>query len=703
MTISLSCIVASAALLLGAVDTLASFAPNVAKEKSLLKLYAPLANDIDGAHLLIKGQAQTYPIIKNAFLFLSKPRDYYEGMDACLSMGDGGYVFIAGSRGATELVELLNSNAPANAEVQGFDQYWVFNDIFCDLSHQIKVNASVGQIQGWRDQNAFRFLGIPYAEPPTGERRFAKPVSKAPFNTGVWDATEYGHICPQMPLLPNRHQRSKFLDILLSRLENTATENEDCLYLNVYTPSLKSTKQPGLPVIVFIHGGGYTSFSGSTVLFEPGHMVARGGVVVVTFNYRLGFLGWFENTDAWSRTSVPGNQAIHDIILALQWVKNNIASFGGDPNRVTVMGESVGAVSIRALLSAPSTWDLYQNVIVESDPITLPFKPAAMATQETNYFMEALGCEPNNLSCARAARTEEISKAQLPAFDRALADNRWTTFGLVYRPVIDGDLIAADFTELVKQGRHNTKANILWGTMRDEAGLYASPLWNDPVPCDNASMALQELFEKHRIPTIMDSGFFQLDPTQLDSFRATATRFSTEYFWLCPLRYLSRQASKHKPTFNFRFNRGRDIPLVNDPFCGTEADRVCHSLGLQPSLGSGDAVPGYVQNGDDALFARQVIDRFTSFAKTGNPNPQPGQVGFEASNPDVTSVKWEPYNSSSSSSSSSSSAYSPILELNLQSKMSYNAEFDVCDWMDRDFHYGFQVHDPAKYVSSADM
>ncbi|KAG0050749.1 hypothetical protein BGZ83_004465 [Gryganskiella cystojenkinii] len=630
-----------------------------------------------------------------------------------------------------ELVQLLNSNPAAHDEVQGFDQYWVYNAfpgvfgkclavnktsettnlIDCstqlatvckngakrrdllqkDLTRQIRIDTPIGQVQGYRDQNAFRFVGIPYAEPPTGDRRFAKPVPKSRF-VSVWDATSYGHSCPQMSLLPDRHQKRGFWDTFLSDLANVATEGEDCLHLNVHTPSLKSAHRSGLPVIVFVHGGGYTSFAGSTILFEPGHLVARGGVIVVTLNYRLGFLGWLENTNAWDRSTIPGNQAIHDVILALEWVQSNIASFGGDPSRVTVMGESVGAVSIRALLSAPSSRHLYQNVISESDPIGLPFKPAVIAAQEANYFMAALGCTPNNLTCARAASIEDLIAARLSAFDSALSDTPWVTFGLLFRPVIDGNLIAEDFSKLVQKGHHNTQANILWGTMHDEAGEYTVPLWHDPVPVENASLALQELFSQNQVSIIMNSTFFPMHSSQPDIFRTTATRLGTDYFWLCPLRQLSRGASQFKRTFNFRFNRGRSLPLVGDPYCGSDTGRVCHSMGLQSTLGSGDAVPGFVQNGEDAQFARQVMDRFTSFVKTGDPNPRPGQVGFEFSNPDVTSVEWEPYNENSRDKS-------PILELNVASKMSYNVEFDVCDWMDKDFQYDFQIHDPANYSS----
>lgn len=122
--------------------------------------------------------------------------------------------------------------------------------LFQDNGRQIKLDTPIGQLQGWRDQNAFRFLGIPYAEAPIGERRFAAPVARAPFTTAR-DATIYGHICPQTP-------RSKGLvPGILSWLENSATEDEDCLNLNVFTPSLKGSGFAPLPVMLYLHGGGF--------------------------------------------------------------------------------------------------------------------------------------------------------------------------------------------------------------------------------------------------------------------------------------------------------------------------------------------------------------------------------------------------------------------------------------------------------------
>ncbi|KAG0222910.1 Carboxylesterase family-domain-containing protein [Mortierella sp. GBAus27b] len=714
--ILLKTILSAAAVLLLSCHVDIEAAP-VKLKKRLLLPNAPLASDIDGAHLLLKNDVDSSKIIKDAYLLLSKPRNYYDGMSACLSMGDGGYIYIAGTSGGDDLVSLLNNNAPAQKEVSAFSQFWVYNAVpgvasnclavnkntgktdwipcstalptvcfnsvmrrvllFDDASRQVKVNTPVGPIQGWRDQNAFRFLGIPYAEAPVQQLRFAAPVAKAPF-TSTLDAINYRHICPQTA------QSAGFLPLVLSYLENGATEAEDCLNLNVYTPSLKGSGGELLPVMFYIHGGGFTSYSGSVILFEPGNLVSRGGVVVVTINYRLGLLGWMENNPAWPRSSVPGNQAFRDQILALQWVKKNIASFGGDPNRVTVFGESAGATSIRALLSAPSTWGLYQSVIGESDPLNIPFKTPDDAKHIGAYFMQALNCTLDDLDCARSRPIDQVLEAQITANAKALADDKWTTWALVERPTIDGDLISAEFSQLVKAGKYNTKANIMWGTVKDEAGLFVPQYFPNPIPPANASDALQLVFSANRTAEILASQYFQLDPNDSDAVRNLFTRAGTQYYFLCPLRYLSRQMTKNKPVYNFRFNRGRDTPLVGDNYCTSKAGRVCHSADIQPVFASGAAVPGFSQTGDDARFARQVVDRFTTFAKTGNPNPKAGQVGNELSNPDVAGLEWKPYDSNN-----------PILELNVQSSMSSNLENDVCTWIDTVFLYDFWLKIPG--------
>ncbi|KAG0203568.1 hypothetical protein BGX28_004208 [Mortierella sp. GBA30] len=659
--------------------THADVAPTKIKKRSFLP-NAPLSNDIDGAHMLLKNDVDSSDI-KNAMLLLSKPRGYYEGISACLLMGDGGYIYIPGTSGAIELVSLLNNNANAQKEVSAFFQFCVMRRVlpFEDTSRQIKVNTSVGLIQGWRDQNSFRFLGIPYGEAPVEQLRFAAPVPKAPFASTL-DAIHYRSICPQIT------QSAGFIPLLLSYLENGATEQEDCLNLNVYTPSLKGLEEELLPVMFYIHGGGFANFSGSLVIYEPGNLVSRGGVVAVTINYRLGMLGWMENTSSWSRSSIPGNQAFRDQILALKWVQQNIRSFGGDPNRVTVFGQSAGATSIRALLSAPSTFSLYQSVISESDPINIPFNMPESAKSVSTYFMQALDCPVDDLDCARSRSVEEVLKAQSVANSKGLMDNKWTTWALVERPTVDGDLIPAEFSALVKSGTYNAKANIMWGTTKDEAAYYTPQYFSNPIIAENAVTALEQFFDANRTRLILNSPYFQLDPSDSDAVRNLITRLGTQYYFFCPLRYLSRQMTKIKPVYNFRFNRGRDFPVVGDSYCSSSTGRVCHGNDIQSVFASGASVFGFSQTGDDAQFARQVVDRLTTFAKTGNPNPRPGQPGTELSNPDVTSVSWPPYDDTN-----------PIMELDVKGSVSEQAENDVCSWIDTTFLYDFWRQIPGNF------
>ncbi|OAQ24184.1 alpha/beta-hydrolase [Linnemannia elongata AG-77] len=701
------------------VPTVVSAAPTSVKiassiNKRLLVSRAPTAETIDGAHILLKNDVDT-STTQYSFLLLSKPQNYYDAADACKSMSDSPFLYVPGSPAANELNALLKNNPIAQPEVAVSTNFWVLNTfpsvgckslnknigktesspcttelpIICvntaprrtiavqDTTRQVSVKTAVGTIQGFRDQNSFRFLGIHYGEAPVGKLRFAAPVAKAPF-TSTLDATAFGYVCPQP------RSATPILDSLI----NGAEADEDCLNLNVFTPSLKSKTQKGLPVMVYLHGGGYTLYAGSTVLFEPGNLVSRGGVVVVTLNYRLGMLG-FTESPGFLRTDVPGNQAIHDTIMALRWVKDHIANFGGDPSRVTVFGESAGAVTIRALLSAPSSWDLYNNVIGQSDPINIPFKPPKDAAELSTYFFEALNCGATDIACARSKPIVEVLIAQGLANDKMLAAQNWTTSFLIERPTVDGTLIPAEFSDLVKSGQFNAKANIMWGTTKDEAGRFLEAYMPVPYPVNpsNYHTVFQGLLGQQRQERLVQSGLIEKYDLKSNS-QELLNYFCTEYYFYCPLQYISRQIAAQSTTphvYNVRFNRGRGIPIVDSTagFCASDK-HICHAKDIIPVFGSGAVAPFTSQTGDDARFARQIIDRWTTFAKTGNPNPSLDLVGVENTNPDVTSIQWEPYH-----------AQNPVLELDLESKMVLEGVQEVCAFYDDELKYDFVLRNPS--------
>ncbi|KAF9091329.1 hypothetical protein BGX23_005257 [Mortierella sp. AD031] len=680
-----------------------------------------MAEDIDGAHIILKNDADS-STAKNSFLLLSKPRSYQDAAAACTSMTDGAFLYLSGSTAAIELLSLLKSNAAAQAEVTASTNFWVLDvavpsilgcsslnkitgatektpcitelPIVCinsaprrtllvqDTSRQVAVKTSTGVIQGFRDRNSFRFLGIPYAEAPVGNLRFAAPMAKAPFKSTL-SATKYGYVCPQTG------PSGGLSPAISNTMINGAEENEDCLNLNVHTPSLKGKGQALLPVMFYIHGGGFTMFAGSTIIFEPGNLVSRGGVVVVTINYRLGFLGFTESTPALPRSDVPGNQAIHDQILALRWVKDHIAAFGGDPDRVTVFGESAGAVSIRALLSAPSTWDLYANVIGQSDPLNIPFKSAQDAALISSYFFEAMKCQSNDLVCARSKSVAEVMAAQEVANNQMVTEQNWTSVALIERPSVDGDLISADFSDLIVSGKYNTKANIMWGTVMDEASRFVEHYIPDPSAINAATYnkIFESGFSPSRVQTVAQSRLYELDAQQDNALDLFSDLF-TSYYLYCPLQYISRQMAKTTPrTYNFRFNYGRGIPIFDaSGFC-SDKDRVCHGQDIIPVFGSAAAVPLTSQTGNDARFSRQIIDRWTTFAKTGNPNPSAGMVDVENTNPNVVGVEWLAYDERN-----------PVMELDLEgSQMSFNNGEQVdCAFIESKLKYDFEIHNPSR-------
>ncbi|KAF8941670.1 Carboxylesterase family-domain-containing protein [Dissophora ornata] len=683
---------------------------------------APSAKDLAGVHLLLENDIDSetpkYPVI-----LLSEPRTFQDAQDVCMKLGEN---LVAPTFG--NLIQLLNDTPVAQTELEGVGRVWVSNmgknatcmaldrnsgqslQLSCiaklpslctnsaprtttiskDKDKQIMVDTpKIGVWQGYRDQNEFRFLGIPYAAPPVGNLRFQGPmhVNYSKFvgsNNTVNDATEFGHVCTQIwgtdgPKL-NSSETITFLG---------AEESEDCLYLNVFTPSLKSNGVKGLSVMVYVHGGSYTSLSGSSPIFEPGNVVSRAGVVVVTLNYRLSIFGLFENAPAIPRSRAPGNLAVRDQIAALQWVHDNIVAFGGDPNQVTIFGESAGAYSMRALISAPSAFGLYHNVISQSDLMGMPFSSPEYSSNIGNLTMHYMGCQSSDLACAQNKTVDEIQAAQEMAIAQVLnnTETSWVPAETVYRPTADGSFIPADFSELVQKGRYNTKAKILWGTTRDEAAAFVPTYFPNPIPVQDANSSLAEILRDNRTRVVLQSPYYKFNDSDPDTVRGEISNALTDYYFGCPLQVMSRGVIAQKSSvYAYKMNHGRNIYLA---FGGNVSslcqNRVCHADDIVPSFGSGDMVPGIEQTGDDARFARQVIDRFTTFAKTGNPNPEQSLAGLARQNEDVTGVKWPVYDVK----------INTVFGFNLaNSTVEKNEDTPRCNWIAENVQYEYQVHSP---------
>ena len=251
------------------------------------------------------------------------------------------------------------------------------------------------------------FKGVPYGASTAGKNRFMPPAKPAPWS-GVRDALHYGASAPQtVPGPPSVLAGMEFL--VSAENPRDVGESEDCLVLNVWTPALDGRKRP---VMFWIHGGGFTSGSGSAPLYDGTNLARRGDVVVVTINHRLGALGYTYLRDAGGEAfAASGNAGMLDIVAALEWVRDNIASFGGDPGRVLIFGESGGGQKVSALLAMPAAKGLFHRAVIESGP-GLRMVDRAEGAKVGKMFLDALGVKPERIKDIQTAPLERIMAAQ---------------------------------------------------------------------------------------------------------------------------------------------------------------------------------------------------------------------------------------------------------------------------------------------------
>jgi para-nitrobenzyl esterase len=320
------------------------------------------------------------------------------------------------------------------------------------------VSVAGGRLRGvWRG-DLWSFSGIPYARAPTGPRRWLPPQTPESW-VGVRDSSAFGPIAPQPPAMPGLTSASD--------PGGSEPQDEDCLSLNVWTPVLPEEPAPagaGRPVMVWIHGGGFTSGSGSVFLYRGGNLVRNGDAVVVTINYRLGALGFLGLPGP---EGLVGNWGLQDQVAALRWVRDNIAAFGGDPENVTVFGESAGAISVVALLTAPSASRLFRRAIVQSGGAHVHDRE--QAARSVSRLAAVLG-----LTTFDRDALIRVPAADLVAATTELGGRRPDPglLPLPFLPVVDGTFLPRHPLEAVASGAASS-VDLVVGTNRDELTLFA--------------------------------------------------------------------------------------------------------------------------------------------------------------------------------------------------------------------------------------
>ncbi len=319
------------------------------------------------------------------------------------------------------------------------------------------VETRYGKVQGSEQGAISVWKGIPFAQPPTGQRRFRAPQPPEPW-TGVRDTTTFSPMAPQVAEMG----ASMVGAMGAERTVEPRPMSEDCLYLNIWSPGTEGQKHP---VMVWIHGGAFTLGSASDPWYDGTSFAARHNIVVVTLNYRLGILGFVSLKDlAGADADYTSNCGLLDQIAALAWVRDNIAAFGGDPDNVTVMGESAGAMSIGVLLGMPAAHGLFQRAILQSGAAG-NLTTRSQATQVAQGLLAKLGLETSQLSALADVPLEALLKIQ-PELGREFGGIR------AYSPIIDGETLPLHPSAMITQGSAANVA-ILVGTNRDEWRLFA--------------------------------------------------------------------------------------------------------------------------------------------------------------------------------------------------------------------------------------
>jgi para-nitrobenzyl esterase len=447
-----------------------------------------------------------------------------------------------------------------------------------DLAMQIVTETRQGILRGTVEENICVWRGVKYAE----AERFGLPHACKAWS-GVKDALEFGPAAIQTK----------------SMLSSKEAQSEDCHYLNIWSPAADSKKRP---VMVWIHGGSLVVGSGSLPMYDGLKLAKNGDVVVVSINYRLGPLGflYFKNTIA-GKDTLGNNLGLRDQIAALQWVKENIAVFGGDPAQVTIFGESAGGTSVLSLVSSPLAKGLFKAAIAQSGTPQEVWKPG-LADSMTQKYFSFLRLHPDSLHLLKTLALDSLKEAQSKLLEYMLETDH-----KVFAPTIDGEVLSAD---LFSKGLQAADVPLLIGTNLDEATIFVKTMKTAPK---NAKQ-LEEFFTrltKDNMQPVMQA--YDKYPR-----KSAVMQILSDAVFRIPNIRLSEQFASSAPVYMYRFEwtsfwlevmglgsfHGLEIPFV---FGSTDrkTSRIIKAMATRKVI---RAISGEMQR------------TWVNFARYGNPN-----------------------------------------------------------------------------------
>ncbi len=478
----------------------------------------------------------------------------------------------------------------------------------------MKVQVKTGSMLGRESAGVLNFKGIPYAAPISGLNRWLPPQPPLAFD-GVFDASDYGHICPQNVSIPPMWLFPKLARIFLKTLTQniSTTQGENCLNLNIWTASKHENQRRA--VMVFIHGGGLSLGSSVSQMYD-GSSLAKKGIVFVTLNYRIGTLGFLSGDGLFQGDVLKGNRGFMDQVAALEWVQENIAQFGGDPDNVTIVGSSGGGTSAWALLAAPKSEGLFHRAIVQSGPVNMI--PIADQLKLGKAVLKKLNIEEGDIDALAAIPDSKITG---PVMQKILMQ-RGEPFGkmsLTKLPTTGAygtEFLPDDIFQALEMGKARN-IDILVGSNHHDgrASAIGMPLpktwsiklmnWFIAGMIDPTKEGRKKIIKMYKSVMSKDSDYTVNEQIQTDALYRMRGIKAAEIH--------SRTASAN--TFMYQFNW--ESPVAEGELGaihGLEIPFVFNNLKLCPELtGNADAAQP---------LASAMSDAWVSFAKTGKPTSE---------------------------------------------------------------------------------
>jgi para-nitrobenzyl esterase len=451
-----------------------------------------------------------------------------------------------------------------------------------------EVATSAGVLRGRTENGVTVFRGIPYAAPPVGDLRFEQPQAPASW-AGVRDALRDGPIAPQ--------GRSRLAHVMG---DFDRPQDEDCLTLTLWTPAPDAARRP---VMVWLHGGAYSSGAGSVPWYAGDRFAANGDVVFVSVNYRLGALGFLYLPGV-----SEGNLGLLDQMQALRWIHDNIAAFGGDPGNVTVVGQSAGGGSIAAMMTMPDAKGLFRRAILQSPGMGRPSRGAAEAAELGVRYAGFVGVDPADAGAFKRVPVERLLAAQ---GELARSLQGFATLSLPFSPVRDGRVIDGNIVERLQAGS-GAGVDVMVGTTREEMAAFHCV---DKAVIEAGDGAVKQVFERICGP---DYQAYYDEFRRMRAVPSAAAMLgdltSDQVFRMGSLRLAEGQARAGRPAYVYQFD-----------WQSPAGFKACHCLDIPFVFNNRDnwRDSPMLQGADEAEFqgiANAMHYAWIAFARDGDPN-----------------------------------------------------------------------------------